>query len=126
MTGSGQTRPSRPVAYPPKLPVKADVPLRQLSAISGLMQSSNQPILRKTGTETFIGVLPDCGVAFAREALECRTIHDFDVTAPIADQPRALKQAGRDGNGGAAHAQHLREKFLRKRDVIAVGEIVGL
>ena len=79
-------------------PARIERPFR---AISGLMQSSNQPILRKTGPETLIGVLPDRGVAFAREALECRTIHDLDVTAPIADQPRALKQAGREGDGGA-------------------------
>src|SRR5215471_51678 len=60
-----------------------------------------------------IGVLPDDGVAFAGDVLDRRAIEDLDVAAAVADQARALQQAGRDGHRGAAHAEHLPEKLLR-------------
>jgi len=31
------------------------------------------------------------------------------VAASVADKARGLQQAGRDGHGGAAHAEHLPE-----------------
>ena len=60
-----------------------------------------------------IGVLPDDGVAFAGDVLDRRAIEDLDMAAAVADQARALQQAGRDGHRGAAHAEHLPEKLLR-------------
>src|SRR5215813_3725879 len=58
-----------------------------------------------------IEVVPHNGVAIARNVFERRAIDDVDETAAVADEARALQQASRDGHGGAAHAEHLPEKF---------------
>src|SRR5262245_42558081 len=73
-----------------------------------------------------VGVLPDDGVAFARNIFERRAIEDVDQTATVTDEARALQQASRDRHGRAAHAEHLPEKFLGQRDRIAVDAIVRL
>src|SRR5262245_49357269 len=78
------------------------------------------------GRKHLIEVVPHHGVALARNVFERRTIDDVNETASVTDEAGALQQAGRDRHGGAAHAQHLPEKFLRQRDRIAVDAIVRL
>src|SRR6516162_3197867 len=78
------------------------------------------------GGKHFIEIVPDDGVAFAGDLFECQAIDDVDETAAITDETGALQQAGRDRHGGAAHTEHLPEKFLRQRDRIAVDAIMRL
>ena len=78
------------------------------------------------GRKDPIGVLPDHGVAFARNVLEGRAVEDLDVAAPVSNQAGALQQTGGDRDGGAPHAEHLPEKLLRQRDDIAVDAIMRL
>src|SRR5262249_56705316 len=74
----------------------------------------------------FIEVVADDAVAFAGDLFERRAIDDMNETTAVADETGALQQAGRDRHRGAAHAQHLPEKFLRQRDGVAVDAIVRL
>ena len=53
-------------------------------------------------------------------------IDNLDEAAPVTDQAGALQQPCGHGHGGAAHAEHLREKLLRQRDAGAVDAFVAL
>jgi hypothetical protein len=76
--------------------------------------------------EDVVGALFERRVAFAGGLFESRAIHDLNMPAAVADHLCALQQPCRNRHRGAAHAEHLRETFLRQRDAVATDAITGL
>jgi len=76
--------------------------------------------------EHLVGVLLDCRVALAGGVFEGGAVDDLNVAAAVADQSCALQEARCERHRGAAHAEHLAEKFLGERDGVAAHTIVGL
>jgi len=62
----------------------------------------------------FLDVPPNGLVAFAGSRLEAALVDDLDVPAVIADETRLLQHIGDDSHGRAAHAEHLRQEFVRE------------
>ena len=62
----------------------------------------------------FFDVPPNGLVALAGSRLEAALVDDLDVPAVIADETRLLQHIGDDSHGRAAHAEHLRQEFVRE------------
>ncbi len=68
-------------------------------------------------------LVPDDAVTLAGHLLQFAAIQDLDPAATGADQAGTLQRAQREIDRGPLHAEHLREKLLRERDLVAVGSI---
>ena len=68
----------------------------------------------------------DGAVAFAAAVQQRLYIKHVDAATAIGDQTGLLQFAGDKGDATALHAQHLRQEFLRQRQVVAVQQIAGL
>jgi hypothetical protein len=71
-------------------------------------------------------LLSQCLVALARLGFERLKVKDLDHAAGVADGPIGLYFARHLGDRSATDAEHLREKFLREGDEVALCAIACL
>src|ERR1051326_9250177 len=57
--------------------------------------------------------------AFPRSLTQTLRVGDDDGAAAVADESGLFEDADGDGDAGAAHAEHVREEFLRERQLVA-------
>ncbi len=80
--------------------------------------------LRQLGEQAGV-LIPDGAVAVAGGCLQTRAVKDMDSGVTVADQPGGLERAQRDRDTGPPHPEHLRKKFVAKRQLIAGRAIMG-